>query len=50
MTVKELIEALEEVENKELPVYVYHTDCEIYEIYTVDDFLNDRVDLNTKEF
>jgi len=45
MTVKDLINLLQKIENKDKGVYVYHEDFEITEIKMVDE-LSDRVDLN----
>lgn len=44
MTVKELINKLNEVENKDLPIFIYNEN-DIYN-FEVDDNLIDRVDLN----
>lgn len=44
MTVKELINKLNEVENKDLPIFIYNEN-DIYN-FEVDDNLTDRVDLN----
>ena len=47
ITVQELINILSELENKNLPVYVYNTEnSEIHEISLVDTDISDRVDLN----
>ena len=47
MTVRELILALEKIENKDLSVFLYDRDYgEISEVLNVDDTLTDRVDLN----
>ena len=47
MKVKELIRLLEQCENKELEVYLYHSD-DIHPIQMVDE-LDDRVDINEDE-
>lgn len=47
MTVKELIEQLQEVENKELTVFIYNNlDEDIHGIESVDFDITDRVDIN----
>ena len=48
MTVQELINELNDVENKELPVFIYQCD-DIFEINMVDLTISDRVDLNVEE-
>jgi hypothetical protein len=49
-TVKELIELLEKVKDKSLPIFVYNaTTTTINEINLVDDSIDDRVDLNFEE-
>lgn len=46
MSVMELIDLLSEIENKNLPVYVWH-DGELQGLITaVDSTLTDRIDLN----
>lgn len=49
-TVQDLINALQLVENKELPVFVYSEDFDIdlQEISLVDYDISDRVDINVK--
>ena len=49
-TVQDLINALQLVENKELPVFVYSEDFDIdlQEISLIDYDISDRVDINVK--
>ena len=50
MTVQKLIDILMEVENKELPIFIYDSsEGEIREIFDdeiIDETINDRVDIN----
>ncbi len=50
MTVQELINELNKVENKELPIFVYNIDSNLYNIHSVDDTISDRVDINAEKF
>ena len=47
LKVKEVIEALQKC-NPDLPVYAYFKD-DIHEVLTVDNSIDDRVDLNIEE-
>ena len=47
ITVADLIDQLERIENKELPIFVF-AETDIVSIEMVDDSLTDRVDLNIK--
>lgn len=49
-TVQELINALEELEDKSLPIYIYHPDYDILPIFNVDDSVDGRIDLNLDEW
>lgn len=50
MTVQELIDKLNLIENKSLPVFIYAlttlSDSEIHSIDSIDDSINDRIDIN----
>ena len=47
MTVQELIVKLEDIENKDLPIFVYdENNSEIYPVNSVDNTIGDRVDIN----
>ena len=47
MTVKELIEELQQIENKDLPVFVYDVEQgELNGITLIDTDISDRVDIN----
>lgn len=48
ITVQDLIDQLNEVKDKTLPVFMYHED-EIYKITMVDNSISDRVDINAGE-
>ena len=47
MTVKELIEELQQIENKDLPVFVYDVEqSDLIDITLIDTDISDRVDIN----
>ena len=47
MTVKELIEELQQIENKDLPVFVYNVEQgELNDITLIDTDISDRIDIN----
>ena len=44
LTVREVIEKLDKIENKDLPIFIYSND-EIH-VFDIDDSIDDRIDLN----
>ena len=49
MTARELIEVLNKLENKELPIYVYHIENAQLHDFDLDLTLQDRIDINISD-
>ena len=48
MTVNQLINELQQVQNKELPVFIFSWECELLDVNSIDN-MSDRVDINAAE-